>query len=61
MRGILVLTGVLGVLTCTACSDPRTEHVWKDQTDMIDRSRAVEATVLDASRQQRRQIDEMAQ
>lgn len=32
----------------------------RDQADMIDRARAVETTLLDASRQQRRQIAEMA-
>lgn len=52
---------ILFVLTCAGCGDPGTEHVWQDQTDMIERSRGVETLLQDASRQQRREIDEMAQ
>jgi hypothetical protein len=61
MQRARLMAGVSIVLVCAGCGDPGSGHVWKDQTDMIDKSREVETTVLDASRQQRLQIDEMAQ
>jgi hypothetical protein len=61
MRRILLLVGTSAILACAGCGDPKTEHVWKDQTDLIDKSRGVEDLLLDTSRQQRRDIDEMAQ
>jgi len=61
MQRVRLIAGISIVLVCAGCGDPGSGHAWKDQTDMIDKSREVETTVLDASRQQRRQIDEMAQ
>jgi len=52
---------MVSVLLCTGCGDPEEDgHIWKDQTDMIDKAGEVEELLLDANRQQRRQIDEMA-
>jgi hypothetical protein len=63
----LMMAGTL--LLVSACSgghdvpEPEKQtgdHVWKSQTDMIDRARDVENTVLDQGLQQRRAIDEQA-
>ena len=35
-------------------------HVWKSQTDMIEKSRGVEDTVMEQSAKQRQTIDDMA-
>lgn len=35
-------------------------HVWKSQTDMLDKARAIEDTVMEQSAKQRQTIDEMA-
>jgi major membrane immunogen (membrane-anchored lipoprotein) len=35
-------------------------HVWKSQTDMLDKARAIEDTVMEQSARQRQTIDEMA-
>jgi len=60
MKQLLPLI-VLSVLVCTGCGNPEEEgHIWKEQTDLIDKAGEVEQTLLDASRQQRQQIDEMA-
>jgi len=49
------------VLACTGCGNSEEEgHIWKEQTDLIDKAGEVEETLLDASQQQRQQIDEMA-
>ena len=63
----LMMAGTL--LLVSACSgdndateaERRTgDHVWKSQTDMIDRARDVENTVMEQGLQQRRAIDEQA-
>ena len=41
-------------------SDPGGDHVWKSQTDMLDKARAIEGTVMEQSANQRRTIDELA-
>jgi len=52
---------MVSVLLCPGCGDPEEDgHIWKDQTDMIDKAGEVEELLQDANRQQRRQIDEMA-
>jgi predicted ATPase len=39
---------------------PDGEHVWKSQTDMLDKARAIEDTVMEQSTRQRQTIDELA-
>ena len=39
---------------------PDGNHVWKSQTDMLDRAMAIEDTVMDQSVKQRQTIDELA-
>jgi hypothetical protein len=39
---------------------PDGNHVWKSQTDMLDKARAIEDTVMEQSVRQRQTIDEMA-
>ena len=61
MKQLLPFIVVL-LLTCPGCGDPEEDgHIWKGQTDMIDKAGDVEKTLLDANRQQRQQIDEMTQ
>jgi len=49
----------------TACSDETDkvegDHVWKEQTDMIDKAKDVEKLINDAALQQRQQIEENTQ
>ena len=49
----------VSVLGCAACSDPEQGHVWKDQTDMIDKAEDVEKMLLEKSQQQRQLTDEL--
>jgi hypothetical protein len=47
----------------TACSDGSTDkvdkdHVWKDQTDMIDKAKGVESLLNDAADLQKQKIEE---
>jgi hypothetical protein len=39
---------------------PTGNHVWKSQTDMIEKSRGVEDMVMEQSAKQRQTIDDMA-
>ena len=63
MSRIPPLTMALLTILITACNSggdetdstpTSTEHVWREQTKMLDRARGVEKTVLDAAK--RRQI-----
>ena len=52
---------VVSVLVCSGCGDPAEDgHVWKEQTDMLDKARGVEALLQESSQQQRKQIDDLA-
>lgn len=57
----LLLTACTGEDANQTSAPTRGDHVWKTQTDMLDKARDVEGVMLDASSQQRRQIDDMAQ
>ena len=58
------------LLFISACSDDENsttekklsgDHVWKEQTQAIDRAKEVEGLIQDAADQQRKQIDEQVQ
>lgn len=60
----------LGLLFVSACSDedkatsenkPGGDHVWKEQTQAIDKTKEVEGLLKDISEQQRKIIDEQTQ
>ena len=68
IREIIFLALVL--LFISACSDedkgtsenkPGGDHVWKEQTKAIDKTKEVEGLLKDVSEQQRKIIDEQAQ
>jgi hypothetical protein len=56
---------ILLTVFITACSDEtdkvKGDHVWKEQTDMIDKAKDVEKLVHDAAIQQRQQIEDKTQ
>jgi len=52
------------ILLVSACSDDDKEsgdHVWKEQTQALDKAKEVEGLLKDATDQQRKIIDEQAQ
>ena len=68
IRKIIFLGSIL--LFISACSDDENattekklsgDHVWKEQTQAIDRAKEVEGLIQDAADQQRKQIDEQVQ
>jgi|AP95_1055475.scaffolds.fasta_scaffold164548_2 hypothetical protein len=59
---IIILSAVL--LLVSACSDDDREsgdHVWKEQTQVLDKAKEVEGLLKDVTDQQRKMIDEQAQ
>ena len=56
---------ILILVVISACSDEKHpvdgDHVWKEQTDMIDKSRDVEQLINDAAMQQRQQVEQATQ
>ena len=69
MRIDLILAIVISFLLLIACSDDKEkdknktsgDHVWKEQTDTMDRARAVEGALEDAAKEQREMIEENIQ
>jgi len=62
IKRIIILSAVL--LLVSACSDDDREsgdHVWKEQTQVLDKAKEVEGLLKDVSDQQRKIIDEQAQ
>ena len=55
----LLLLMLVSVLGCAGCGDPEEGHVWKDQTDMIDKAGEVEKMLLEKSEQQRQLTEEL--
>jgi len=53
---------VLMILFTTACSDEQQQvegnHVWKEQTEMIDKARDIESLINDAAQQKQQEIDD---
>lgn len=57
---LVLLSGCSGGNDASEPEEQAGDHVWKSQTDMIDKARDVEGTVLDQGLQQRQTIDEQA-
>ena len=52
---------IVSVLVCPGCGDPEQDgHIWKEQTDMLDKASEVENMLLESNQQQRKQIDDLA-
>jgi len=52
------------VVACSDSDKPQKveqDHIWKEQTDMIDKAKGVEQLLNDAASQQRQLIDEKTQ
>ncbi len=56
---------MLMLVVISACSDEKHpvdgDHVWQDQTDMIDKARDVEQLVGDAALKQRQDVEQATQ
>jgi uncharacterized protein YcfL len=58
---IKLIVLVLPILFIIGCSDEQNkveEHVWKEQTDMIDKAKDVEQMLKDAAQQQQELIEQ---
>ena len=67
MKILLVLASLLILSACSDSMEPAAEkpkqkatgnHVWKTQTDTIDKARGVEQTILESSTRAREQADQ---
>ncbi len=62
IKKIIILSTV--ILLVSACSDDDREsgdHVWKEQTQVLDKAKEVEGLLKDVSDEQRKIIEEQAQ
>jgi outer membrane biogenesis lipoprotein LolB len=69
MKTTLISIIIFSTLLLTACSDDEGkskkklsgDHVWKEQTDTLDKARAVEGILEDAAQEQKKAIEENIQ
>ncbi len=63
MKHALTILLAAGLIACGGEPEPQQQpdHIWKSQTDMIDRASEVEGMVSESSDRQRQQIDSQAQ
>lgn len=58
---IVLLFGIIGLGGCSGESGGEGEHVWKEQTDTMDRAREAEEIMKKKAEEQRKAIDEIGQ
>jgi len=57
----LIVLPILFIIGCSDEQDKVEEHVWKEQTDMIDKAKDVEQTLNNAALQQQKLIEQQTQ
>jgi len=60
LNTLVVLVSIFSMAACTDNSDSKAngDHVWKDQTDSINKAREVEALMKKTVAEQRKSIEE---
>jgi len=64
---ILLVVALLLISACsggedkTAKEKPADDHVWKAQTDALEKAKQTEQMIMDAAEQQKRKIEEQSQ
>ena len=63
LKLLLVLVSTLFIAACSDESDSKasSDHVWKEQTDTIDRAKEVEAMMLKSAEDRSKSIEEQMQ
>ena len=63
MKHALTILVTAGLIACGGEPEPQqqSDHVWKSQTDMINRASEIEGMVSESTDRQREQIDSQAQ
>lgn len=56
---VLAVTAVLGVSACSGSDDEtqRTDHVWKGQTEALEKAKSVEQTLTEEAQRRAEQSD----
>ncbi|PHS26366.1 MAG: hypothetical protein COA83_03150 [Methylophaga sp.] len=61
---IKLIVLILPIMLVVGCSDEQNkveEHVWKEQTEMIDKAKDIEQMLNDAALQQQKRIEQQTQ
>lgn len=65
IKAIILLSSCLFLIACSdennSSSDAEKDHVWKEQTDAINKAKEVESMVMDAAENTRNVIEEQNQ
>ncbi|MCZ6526363.1 MAG: hypothetical protein O6928_07420 [Gammaproteobacteria bacterium] len=64
MNAIIKVFLISMIIFLTACSEDKEtsgEHVWKEQTDTINKAKQVEAMIMDSAEKQKKAIEEQIQ
>lgn len=58
----ILLMSILLLISCSEDNSSQSnDHVWKEQTETIDKARAVEDLLMDSAEDQRRQIQDQSE
>ncbi len=64
MNAIIKVFLISMIIFLTACSEDKEtsgEHVWKEQTDTINKAKQVEAMIMDSAEKQKKAIEQQIQ
>ena len=64
MNAIIKVFLISMIIFLTACSEDKEtsgEHVWKEQTDTINKAKQVEAIIMDSAEKQKKAIEQQMQ
>lgn len=64
MNAIIKVFLISMIIFLTACSEDKEtsgEHVWKEQTDTINKAKQVEAMIMDSAEKQKKAIEQQMQ
>ena len=64
MNAIIKVFLISMIIFLTACSEDKKtsgDHVWKEQTDTINKAKQVEAMIMDSAEKQKKAIEEQIQ
>lgn len=64
MNAIIKVFLISMIIFLTACSEDKEtsgEHVWKEQTDTINKAKQVEAIIMDSAEKQKKAIEQQIQ
>ncbi len=58
---VFLISMIIFLSACSEDKETSGDHVWKEQTDTIDKAKQVEAMIMDTAEKQRKIVEEQTQ